>query len=121
MDFVFKKTLDFCGVHGSEMHDPLVIAFAIDILSNKPQAYTSELVDMKVETQGIYTRGMVIVDRRPPPHSDELVKMLEELFELWNKANATKVEIVTSYSFESFISDFFKTIFNVDYSETENK
>ena len=121
MDFVFKQMVDFCGVNGLEMHDPLAIALSIDILSNKPQAYTSEFADMKIETQGTYTRGMAIIDRRQRPPSKETDELLDGIFTLWSKANANNVEIITSYNFESFVSNFFQTIFNVDYSEDENK
>src|SRR4051794_20017542 len=102
MDFAFKKTLGFCGIHGMEMHDPLAISLAIDVLSNNSQAYASELTDLKVENQGYYTRGMAIVDRRPKPSINEEEYRLLEEFDIWNDYNANNVEIITSYNFEPF-------------------
>ena len=115
MDFVFKKMLQY-GTDGMEMHDPLLIAFTIDLFSNKSQAYTSEFADLRVENQGIYTRGMAIVDRRREKYNQK-----EIFFDIWNSSNANNVEIVTFYDFKSFLSNLFKTIFNIDYSETKNK
>jgi inosine-uridine nucleoside N-ribohydrolase len=86
------------------LHDPSAISLAIDILSNNTPSYTSEFVDMKVEYQGIYTRGMTVIDKRPEGYSNS-VKPVLEVHKMWNDVN------------KSFIDNFFKTTFNVDYSE----
>lgn len=104
---------EFCEVHGLELHDPATIALAIDMLSKNTQLYTSEFVDMKVEYQGIYTRGMAIVDTRPKGFSS--TKSAQEALKMWNDVN--NVEIINSYNGKSFIDNFFKITFNIDYSE----
>jgi inosine-uridine nucleoside N-ribohydrolase len=115
MDFAFEKMLTF-GSNGMEMHDPLAIAFAIDLFTNKPQAYTSEFGDVKVENQGVYTRGMAIIDRRSKVSTKvrEEYKQKEKIFDVWNSTNANNVEVVTFYDFDSFIRNLFKIIFNVE-------
>jgi inosine-uridine nucleoside N-ribohydrolase len=114
IDHAFKKTQENCGVHGMALHDPSAISLAIDILSNNTPSYTSEFVDMKVEYQGIYTRGMTVIDKRPEGYSNS-VKPVLEVHKMWNDVN--NVEIINSYNCKSFIDNFFKTTFNVDYSE----
>lgn len=104
---------ELCGTNGLELHDPAAIALAIDMLSKNTQSYTSEFVDMKVEYQGIYTRGMAIVDTRPKGFSS--TKSAQETLKIWDDVN--NVEIINSYNSKSFIDNFFKITFNVDYSE----
>ncbi|GES90502.1 nucleoside hydrolase [Rhizophagus clarus] len=94
IDHAFKKTQEFCGVHGLELHDPSAIALAIDMLLNNSQSYTSEFVDMKVENQGIYTRGMVIIDRRPGSNEEPI----QEALKIWSGVNANNVEVIKSYN-----------------------
>ncbi|CAG8524669.1 11759_t:CDS:2 [Funneliformis mosseae] len=116
MDYAFNKMRNYYGIYSLEMHDPVAVAFAIDILTNKSPVYTSEFVDMKIETQGIYTRGMTIVDSRPKPPSLNL-ETLERDFGIWGYLYATNVEIITSYDYKFFIGDFLKRVFNVDFFE----
>ncbi|CAB4483263.1 nucleoside hydrolase [Rhizophagus irregularis] len=113
IDHAFKKMQELCGTNGLELHDPAAIALAIDMLSKNTQSYTSEFVDMKVEYQGIYTRGMAIVDTRPKGFSS--TKSAQETLKIWDDVN--NVEIINSYNSKSFIDNFFKITFNVDYSE----
>lgn len=116
IDHAFKKTQEFCGFHGLELHDPSAIALTIDMLLNNSQSYTSEFVDMKIENQGIYTRGMIIIDRRPNGFSSS-TEPIQEVLKIWSGANANNVEVINSYDGKSFINNFFKITFNVNYSE----
>ncbi|RIA92505.1 Inosine/uridine-preferring nucleoside hydrolase domain-containing protein [Glomus cerebriforme] len=115
IDYAFKKTHEYLGAHGLELHDPLAIALAIDVLSNNSQMYTSKFVDMKVEYQGIYTRGMTIVDKRQEFSNDVDDELSQKAHEIWSTVNANNVELINSYNYESFISNFFKITFNVKY------
>jgi purine nucleosidase/pyrimidine-specific ribonucleoside hydrolase len=49
------------GVDGLTLHDPLAVAVALD-----PSLVTMRDLFVDVETEGSLTRGMAVVDRRPP-------------------------------------------------------
>jgi purine nucleosidase len=65
--FEFHRTYD--GFYGAFIHDPLVVAAALD-----PALVTSEPLFVDVETRGEITTGMTVADRRrltgQPPNVD---------------------------------------------------
>jgi purine nucleosidase len=65
--FEFHRTYD--GFYGAFIHDPLVLAAALD-----PALVTSEALFVDVETRGEITTGMTVADRRhltgQPPNVD---------------------------------------------------
>ncbi|GAX34090.1 nucleoside hydrolase [Nodularia sp. NIES-3585] len=70
------------GFYGCYLHDPLAMAVAID-----PSLVTTELLYMMVETQGRFTTGMSLADRRDrrdektnPPNVDACLDVDTERF-----------------------------------------
>jgi purine nucleosidase len=81
--FEFHRTYD--GFYGAFIHDPLVVAAALD-----PSLVTSEALYVDVETRGEITTGMTVMDRRrltgQPPNLDvaidaDVTLFLERLIE----------------------------------------
>lgn len=48
------------GIRAAPMHDPLAVAIALD-----PRLVSTEELPLSVETRGEFTRGAIVVDRRP--------------------------------------------------------
>ncbi len=83
--FYFEFHREYDGFYGAFIHDPLVVAAALD-----PSLVTSEPLYVDVETRGEITTGMTVTDRRrltgKPPNVDvasdvDVATFLERLIE----------------------------------------
>ena len=83
--FYFEFHRQYDGFYGAFIHDPLVVACALD-----PSLVTSEPLSVDVETTGELTTGMTVTDRRhltgKPPNVDvassaDVATFLERLIE----------------------------------------
>lgn len=81
--------MEFEHTFGALMYDPLAAYYLIN-----PDAYETELMDIKIETMSELTRGMTVADRR-----------------LWGEKDPN-VFVVTKIQKEMFVADFLRILKN---------
>ncbi|CAG8567516.1 6879_t:CDS:2 [Paraglomus brasilianum] len=96
-----------------QLHDPAVVAMLIDIIMGRSH-WKTEFTDVRVESEGYYTRGMCVVDRRPEPIFADVETFRQASFGIWTKQFANNVELCVGCEPGKVLKDFFKGVFNVD-------
>lgn len=108
--------MKYCNSSMFEMHDPVCVMTALDILMKNKSSYTTKFVDLKIETDGKYTRGMSIIDKRPysGENNDWQDFIEEEEGDLWNKKSRNNVELIVEYrDSKTFSKNLFQCLFNI--------
>lgn len=66
-----KNIEHFLGVRGALLYDPLAAYYAI-----APSEFETDMMDIRIETRGVYTEGMTVAERRTNIPSEKNVRVV---------------------------------------------